>query len=209
MLDLELEEAHILLTKRVLEVLKSNGIPFIIGGGNDQSYPNASALLQYCLETNINNPGDITVINIDAYLDVRPLKNDKVHSGSPFRCLLEDHRFNGYFLEFAAQGSQCSVEHVKYLNNHVKNNKILWFIKDIRDNNISADKLFIDELNKTKSHSIFTSFDIDSIISADCPGVSCPATIGLSSLEALKIAYASGLEERVFYFYLLMFFILG
>jgi formiminoglutamase len=32
----------------------------------------------------------IAVINIDAHLDVRPLKEGKVHSGSPFRLLNED-----------------------------------------------------------------------------------------------------------------------
>jgi hypothetical protein len=30
------------------------------------------------------------VINIDAHLDVRPKKDNLVHSGSPFRLLLED-----------------------------------------------------------------------------------------------------------------------
>lgn len=32
----------------------------------------------------------VGVVNIDAHLDVRPLKDGKVHSGSPFRLLLED-----------------------------------------------------------------------------------------------------------------------
>lgn len=35
----------------------------------------------------------IGVINIDAHLDVRPLKDGLAHSGSPFRQLLEDERF--------------------------------------------------------------------------------------------------------------------
>ncbi len=30
--------------------------------------------------------GSIAVINIDAHLDVRPLKSGQAHSGSPFRC---------------------------------------------------------------------------------------------------------------------------
>jgi len=34
--------------------------------------------------------GSVAAINIDAHFDVRPLKQGKVHSGSPFRLLLED-----------------------------------------------------------------------------------------------------------------------
>lgn len=63
-------------------------IPFIVGGGNDQSYPNAAALLDAVAEGYLKGP--VGVVNIDAHLDVRPLNNAKVHSGSPFRLLLED-----------------------------------------------------------------------------------------------------------------------
>jgi formiminoglutamase len=85
--NLNLEEAHQELEQRINKLILNNKIPFIIGGGNDQSYPNVSALL--------NNSKSIYVINIDAHLDVRPLKeNNQSHSGSPFRLLCEDLRFN-------------------------------------------------------------------------------------------------------------------
>ena len=87
-------------------------------------------------------PPQIGVINIDAHLDVRPLKDGLAHSGSPFRQLLEDERFaaavNGgtlavdgdegadgrssvqrqacpLFAEFAAQGNQCSQQHADFV----------------------------------------------------------------------------------------------
>lgn len=69
----------------------------------------------------------VLTINIDAHLDVRPLKNNQVHSGSPFRLLLEDARFRaggGEFVEFAAQGPQCAVEHVQFLRDH--GGRVLW-----------------------------------------------------------------------------------
>ena len=87
--DLELEEAHQQLEEKVSKIISMNKIPFVVGGGNDQSYPNASALLN-----NLSSNRSIVVINIDAHLDVRPLKEgNKSHSGSPFRQLLEDQRF--------------------------------------------------------------------------------------------------------------------
>ena len=85
--DLTLEEAHQQLEHRVGELISRGRVPFVVGGGNDQSYPNASALLKHSKS--------VYVINIDAHLDVRPLKeNNQAHSGSPFRLLCEDQRFH-------------------------------------------------------------------------------------------------------------------
>lgn len=43
----------------------------------------------------------------------------------------------------------------------------------------------------------FVSFDIDSIQSSDCPGVSCPATVGLTSEEALRMCFEAGSNPNV------------
>jgi hypothetical protein len=44
---------------------------------------------------------------------------------------------------------------------------------------------------------VFVSFDIDSISGADCPGVSCPATVGLTAFDAVSICFIAGLHPRV------------
>ncbi len=70
------------------------------------------------------------VVNIDAHLDVRPLKLGKAHSGSPFRLLIEDERFNSKnFAEFAAQGNQCSAIHANYVKE--TGGRIIW-LSEIR-----------------------------------------------------------------------------
>lgn len=74
------------------------GIPFVIGGGNDQSYPNACGLIRAMKEKQSEGKHKVGVINIDAHLDVRPLKEGKVHSGSPFRLLLENSKSNLFLL---------------------------------------------------------------------------------------------------------------
>lgn len=51
----------------------------MIGGSNDQSYPNFKGLVDGTGKKGFG------VINIDAHLDVRPLVNGLAHSGSPFR----------------------------------------------------------------------------------------------------------------------------
>lgn len=53
----------------------------------------------------------IAVINLDAHFDVRPLKDGKAHSGSPFRQMLLHelfHKNKSIFIEFACKGATCS-----------------------------------------------------------------------------------------------------
>mmetsp|Transcript_10164 Transcript_10164/g.10104 ORF Transcript_10164/g.10104 Transcript_10164/m.10104 type:complete len:119 (-) Transcript_10164:22-378(-) len=50
----------------------------------------------------------------------------------------------------------------------------------------------------TENHRFFISFDVDSINSAYCPGVSCPSVDGgLTAEEALEIAFLSGNSNKV------------
>ena len=62
----------------------------------------------------------LSLSTVDAHLDVRPLKLGKVHSGSPFRQMLEDLRFihSGKFIEFGAQGAFIYLFKyiIRYLN---------------------------------------------------------------------------------------------
>lgn len=212
-----LEEAHDELHKTVLSVLEKGGIPFVVGGSNDQSSSNGKALLDYLEKKNNDNEGgvksEMCVVNIDAHLDVRPRvgpNGDQIHSGCPFRDLLLDPRFgrnpssssNDFcFMEFAAQGSQCSAEHAKFVTDN--NGVILWLSQlnaTSRSNGVSIADIFRTQFleplatvsGKNSNKVAFVSFDIDSISGADCPGVSCPSTIGLSADDALKICLEAG-----------------
>eukprot|EP00698_Gefionella_okellyi_P021077 TRINITY_DN671_c0_g1_i3.p1 TRINITY_DN671_c0_g1~~TRINITY_DN671_c0_g1_i3.p1 ORF type:complete len:246 (-),score=61.04 TRINITY_DN671_c0_g1_i3:328-1065(-) len=184
--SLELEEAHERLAELVGRVCARGGIPFVIGGGNDQSYPNACGAFQHPKA----QAKGLAVINLDAHLDVRPLREGRVHSGSPFRQWLEDKRFHGAaFAEFAAQGFQCAGDHADYVI--AQGGSICW-LKDVLDQgavgsfNATAAKVL------TNAGALFVSFDLDCVRSADAPGVSAASPIGLSSDDALKIAMSAG-----------------
>ena len=188
--DLPLDQSHTALTQQVASILQKGGIPFVVGGGNDQSYPNARALLD-------SKPGTpIGVINIDAHLDVRPLKDGQAHSGSPFRLLLEDPRFAGkHFIEFAAQGSQVSREHSRYVRE--KGAHIIWYSEVSRGD--SAAQAFRNALGRLawECDSLFVSFDLDSIRASEAPGVSCPGIMGLRAKEAFEMAFTAGTHPKV------------
>lgn len=184
-----LEESHVHLTERVRSVLDAGSVAFVVGGGNDQSYPNAVALLEAS-----GGQRPVACINIDAHLDVRPRKQGKVHSGSPFRLLLEDERFDGHhFCEFAAQGAQCSAEHARYALD--KGARICWLSQVLKQGALAA---FREVLASWPAEAaIFVSFDLDSVRGADAPGVSCPGAVGLSADDALAICMAAGEDPRV------------
>jgi len=160
----------------------------VVGGSNDQSYPNALGLLQHY--------PDLDVVNIDAHLDVRPGTG---HSGSPFQELLIHPNFCGQFYEFAIQGNQASKEHVEWALS--KGTKITW-LTDVKEesflHNVLQDKKSEElEKEKEKETPLFVSFDIDAIRAADCPGVSCPGTRGLNAEQALGICREAGACARV------------
>ena len=209
-IDLEaLEEAHEKLKNKVYIGLKKpqQVMSFVIGGGNDQSWPNTQAFISYCSE----NSYKPVVINIDAHLDVRQLDDhNRVHSGCPFRLVLEDPIFQsleGKFTEFACQGSQCAKAHVEFVEE--KQGRLVWIgqirrrplnpTSNIKEPMTQAGQAFKELLDSfDESHRVFVSFDVDSIDSAYCPGVSCPSVDGgLTSKEAVEIGFLSGLSDKV------------
>ena len=134
---LTLDEAHARLALIVAEVIHRGGIPFVLGGSNDLSYFNAAGLMTVA-------GGSVGVVNVSSQLHVKPANADnKIHSGSTYRLLLEDTRFcpprnglssmpscDGKLLTFGCQGSVCSAEQAKYVSD--RNGVVTWLTKDIR-----------------------------------------------------------------------------
>lgn len=189
----ELEVAHAELRKTVAGLLRKGQVPFVVGGGNDQSHPNGGALLDVLSEKKAAGRRPC-VVNIDAHLDVRPRKLGKVHSGTPFRELLLEEQWEtikGEFAEFAAQGMQCSAQHAQWLRERPRTD-ILW-LKNVRAHAggpVEAFKALLERFGEDAA--VFVSFDLDAVRGADAPGVSCPGAQGLTSEEALGICFAAG-----------------
>ncbi|RNF25350.1 arginase [Trypanosoma conorhini] len=181
-----LEEAHDKLERKVASVLSHGALPFVIGGGNDQSAPNGRALLRAFA-------GDVGIINIDAHLDVRPpLPDGKVHSGCPFRQLLEEKNFSGKrFVEFACQGPQCGASHAQFVKDH--QGRLMWLSEVRKKGAVAA----LGEALTVTGNNTFFSFDVDSLKSSDMPGVSCPGAVGLTAQEAFDMCFLAGKTASV------------
>lgn len=192
----DLDAIHAALRSRVRALVAAGRVPFVVGGGNDQSVANAFGLLDAKANESSLRVG---VVNIDAHFDVRPLlqPDNVAHSGSPFRQLLDSGRVSGRdFVEFASQGNQCSAEHLAYLQSLHAN--VVW-MSTIRASHAPAVDLFKDWLERLAQScsDIFVSFDIDAIAGADAPGVSAVASYGLTAHDALEIAFAAGAHDKV------------
>lgn len=208
----DFEACHDKLRTKVLTILNKphKPIPFIIGGGNDQSWSNGLAFLSHCA----SNSYKPLIINIDSHLDVRTLDdNNRLHSGCSFRLLTNDFIYKsiqGSLIEFSAQGSQCASAHVKYVEDN--NGKIIWMREirrlrviernGIQDSVTQAGQAFEEILKGLKENEkVFVSFDVNSISCAYCPGVSSPSVDGgLTAEEALEIAFLAGKCEKVIIF---------
>ena len=165
-------DTHVRARKAVHETLNAGSRLLTLGGGHDYGYPDGAGFVDWCTQLN-KKP---LIINFDAHLDVRPLK-DEPHSGTPFYRLLSEFK-DISFIEMGIQ-SQCnSAHHLKWAIEHQAK---VYSISDLRKAGFV--ERFSAELNNYKNHVCFLSVDIDVFSNAFAPGCSQAWGQGLSMAE--------------------------
>ncbi len=167
-----LEESQENLGKVIAYFLEQQYFVLVLGGGHETAFGHFLGHQQ------LNMP--LSVINIDAHSDVRPLLNNtQGHSGSPFRQMLEypDSILQGENLvQFGLQGYCNSVFAIDYLHSHKVN--IVWF-EDIAHQDIAVS--FFNALRQLDSkQNLYVSIDIDSITGVEFPATSASPAQGFS-----------------------------
>jgi formiminoglutamase len=152
----------------------------ILGGGHETAYGH------YMGYVKANQP--TAILNIDAHTDVRPLKEGKPHSGSPFYQALEEKNHCLKYVVAGIQPSAVSEHHLDYIKEH--NGQ--YFLRDAT--NLSTIKYVLEDL---KNESVMLTLDMDAVDQAFAPGVSAPATNGISSEEWLKYAFRIAQQPNV------------
>ncbi len=177
-----LEETHDIHAKVVAKILGDNKRLIVLGGGNDISYPDCLGLFKV--------HKNILALNIDSHFDVR--ENKVRNSGTPYRQLLEENIIRSdSFFELAIQPFANSEIYWKYLKSK---NVSIHTLEQFQKQGI--EKTLHSILDKNKSEAIFWGFDIDSVRSADAPGVSASYPTGLTAEEILSIAAIAGQDSR-------------
>ena len=183
-----LEATHDTHAKVVEQILKDGKILIILGGGNDISYADGTAMAQF------SGAQNWIAINIDAHFDVR--EDRERNSGTPYRQLLEEKLLRpDYFYEVAYQSQFASPVYYRYLQNLGVN---LLSLEQLRDTDSPAAQMREAVRSKFINHSqsldIFFGFDLDAVRASDAPGVSAASPIGLRSGEFLNlVGYAGSL----------------
>lgn len=179
--DLEADQKR--LGEVVGGALAAGAFPIVLGGGHETAYGH---FLGY-----VRAGQAVTLLNWDAHTDVRPLRPEGGHSGSPFRQALLHP--SGLARGYAVAGllpQSVAADHLAFIAAHQGR-----FV--FRD---ALDAEAVRAMYRPPpgaSVGVLASFDIDAVDQGQAPGVSAPATGGMSSELWLMAAHEAGRNHAV------------
>lgn len=157
----------------VASILTQGAVPIILGGGHETAFGHFLGYAKAGI--------DVHIVNVDAHLDVRQLKDGLPHSGSPFRQALEHE--SRRCVRYSAVGlnpASVSHEHLAYAAPH---GRFIWRDDVLPD---TAQNVF------GYGSDVMATFDIDAVYADAAPGVSAPNPDGLDVRTWLAAAEAAG-----------------
>jgi formiminoglutamase len=179
-----LEETHALQQSIVRQIIADGKRLVILGGGNDISYPDCSALAQAA--------GPVMAFNVDAHFDVRA--DHPCNSGTPYRQLLEQGFVKpDLFHEIGYQPFSNSPTYAHYLHDRGAH---LCSLQNLRETGVVMAVRNVLQQHLDGDISLFWGFDMDVVCAADAPGVSAPNPTGLRGDELCQIAMLAGADAR-------------
>ena len=176
----EMEENQQRLGEALAPFLRAGAVPIILGGGHETSFGH---FLGY-----VEAGQPVEILNWDAHADVRPLRDGRGHSGSPFRQALEHPawRCDGYTVAGLLPHSTARA-HLAYLDE--KGAAYVW------RSDLSAQR--VRTLYGRRRGATLVTFDLDAVDQAWAPGVSAPAVGGMDPGLWLAAAYEAGRSPDV------------
>lgn len=183
----DLEESQQALAEVIAALLTASAVPIVLGGGHETAYGH---YLGY-----VRAGRDPAIVNLDAHLDVRPLRDGRGHSGSPFRQALEHPTRplpGNRYVVLGAQPFAVSRAHRAYVQE--KGGVIHW-AAEVGEN---LEPRFRQECERLSSASaIYVTVDSDVVSQAEVPGVSAPNPLGLCERAVAACAAAAGSSPAV------------
>ena len=154
--------------------------PVVLGGGHETSFGHFLGYAQA--------QRSVSIVNLDAHADVRPLEDGRPHSGSPFRQAVEHH--SGRCARYTVAGlspHSTAPDHARWVTDHGGR---IYF----RDE-LTAELLA--QLYTQQPGEVMATFDLDALDQSQAPGVSAPNAHGLDKRLWLDAAYAAGRSPGV------------
>jgi len=168
------------LVELTRSVYQTNALPVFLGGDNSLTVPNAAPLV---------DERRTGVINFDAHLDCRELRNGPT-SGTPYR-QLHDRGLDGYAC-VGARHFETSTAYAEYVRE--RNGEIVT-AEEVGDDVVDAVDRALDALDAVDT--LYVSVDLDVLDAAAAPGVSAPTPGGLTTRELFRALRLVAADDRV------------
>jgi formiminoglutamase len=172
----EMEAGQEALGNAIAPYLREDVIVIVLGGGHETAFGHFLGYAEAGLA--------VDILNLDAHTDVRALKQGRAHSGSPFRQAYEHP--SGALGHYAAAGLQphsVSSAHADYVRS--QGGSLIWR-EEINDERLPA--LFMGGSGRR----MMVTLDLDVVDQSQAPGVSAPATNGISARHFVHAARLAG-----------------
>lgn len=202
----KLGSRHEFVREKVQKTVAKNHFFVSLGGGHDYGYADAAGFLLGCKSLAKDQPlfANPLVINFDAHLDVRPVENSVLHSGTGFRRLLEGFGGAFEFWEIGIQDQCNALAHKTWAKDHgaqivtlaeIRKVGLLPALKKLLSHSGTKNKTAKakNSRSKSKTHGsitrrpLFLSIDIDAFSSNEAPGCSQSWPTGLHVAEFLPV----------------------
>ena len=177
-----LEATHDRLHGVVRQCLRDGKKVVILGGGNDISYPDCSALAA--------EVASVLAFNIDRHLDVRA--DQPRNSGTPYRQLLEEGWLKPEgFHEVGINSFANSLPYRRYVEGLGVG---VHYLDQLRQAGAGATVAALAAASSAQG--LFFGFDLDVVRAAEAPGVSDASPMGLTAKEVCEIADVAARDPR-------------
>lgn len=185
-----LEETHDTHSEIVEQVLRDGKRLIVVGGGNDISYADGTAMAE------VYGAENWIAINVDSHLDVRLA--EQRNSGTPYRQLLDEgHLLPNRFFEVGYQTHFCSPVYYDYIAKLGVQRISLELLRSRSEADVELKEAIKQKfVHHSSSLNTFFGFDLDVVRSSDAPGVSAPSPLGLRAGEFIQLVkYAASLAN--------------
>ena len=174
------EMVHNRLQGTTAAVHDLDALPVFLGGDNSLTFPNVAPLL---------DRGSVGVINLDAHLDVRDVREDAT-SGTPYRQLFEAG-LDGYAC-LGARHFETSHAYREYV--HRQGGTVIT-ADELGENPVGAAAMALESLRDVEY--VYVSVDCDVLDASAAPGVSAPTPGGITTRELYRILGRLARDERI------------
>jgi arginase family enzyme len=134
--------------------------------------------------------GNVSAVNVDAHLDVRPLRDGLITSGTPFRRLSERWGERYSLVELGIQAQHNARAHLDWVAERG------WPVLHLTEVRGRVAEAFAGAL-RSSAEAAAVSLDLDAVEAASAPGVSAPCPDGLTAADLFACARIAGRDPRV------------